>query len=150
VGDARALGSRVGVARYHEVRYEELVADPETVVRGLCAFAQLPFEPAMLDYTRAVDVSAKPHQQRLLTRPTTGVRSWREGMPSEDVAAFEAIAGELLSELGYEVGSATTPGRRQALTRHWYDARLAAWNAVTSLVQRSPIWRRRHPRLPGQ
>jgi hypothetical protein len=147
--DARALGRRVGPARYHEVRYEGLVADPESVVRGICAFARLPFDPAMLDYTGAVDVSAKPHQQRLLTPPTTGVRSWREDLPAEGVAAFEAIAGELLSELGYDAGSDATPGARQALTRRWYDARLAVWNAATALVQRSPLWRRRHPRLPA-
>jgi hypothetical protein len=149
VRDARALGRRVGPARYHEVRYEELVADPESVVRGICAFAQLPFEPAMLDYAGTVDVSAKPHQQRLLTPPTTGVRSWRDDLPAEDVAAFEGIAGELLSELGYDLGSGATPGAREALTRRWYDARLAAWDAATSLVQRSPLWRRRHPRLPA-
>ncbi len=34
VGDARALGRRVGAARYHEVRYEALVADPDAAVRG--------------------------------------------------------------------------------------------------------------------
>jgi hypothetical protein len=149
VRDARALGRRVGPARYHEARYEELVADPESAVRGICAFAELPFEPAMLDYAGAVDVSAKPHQQRLLAPPTTGVRSWRDDLPAGDVAAFEAIAGELLPELGYELGSDATPGARQALTRGWYDARLAAWNAATSVVQRSPFWRRRHPRLPA-
>ena len=36
---------------------------------------------------------------------------------------------------------------RTALTRGWYDARLAAWNASASLLQRSPLWPRRHPRL---
>jgi hypothetical protein len=149
VRGARALGGRIGPARYHEVRYEELVDGPESVVQGICAFAQLPFSPAMLDYTRSVDVSAKPHQQRLLTPPTTGVRSWREELPAEDVAAFEAIAGELLSELGYEVGSDAASGAREALALRWYDARLAAWNAATALVQRSPLWRRRHPRLPA-
>ena len=144
VGDAQALGRRVGGSRYHEVRYEVLVAEPETTVRAICAFAAIPFEPGMLDYTGAVDVSAKPHQQRLLTPPTKGVRSWREDMPEEDVAAFESVAGDLLRELGYEVGSSSSGG---ALARGWYDARLAAWNASASLVQRSPLWRRRHPRL---
>lgn len=147
VSDARAVGRRVGPARYHEVRYERLVAEPEAVVRGICAFAALPYEPAMLEYAGAVDVSAKPHQQRLLTPPTAGVRSWREDMSETDVAAFEAIAGDLLAELGYEVRSDASPGPREALARRWYGARLGAWNAVTALVQRSPLWRRRHPRL---
>ena len=129
------------------MRYEELVAEPEATVRAICAFAAIPFEPAMLDYTGAVDVSAKPHQQRLLTPPTSGVRSWRDDMSAEDVAAFESVAGDLLGELGYEVGSRPSGGARPALARGWYDARLTAWNASASLVQRSPLWRRRHPRL---
>ena len=147
VGDAQALGRRVGGIRYHEVRYEEVVADPESAVRGICAFAAVPFEAAMLDYTGAVDVSAKPHQQRLLTPPTRGVRSWREDMSAEDVATFESVAGDLLSQLGYEVLSPSRPNARAAVARGWYDARLTAWNAAASLVQRSPLWRRRHPRL---
>ncbi len=147
VGDARSLARRVGAARYHEVRYEELVAGPESSVRAICAFAAIPFEPAMLDYTAAVDVSAKPHQQRLLTPPTSGVRSWREDMSAEDAAGFDAVAGELLSELGYEVGSRARSGARAALARGWYDARLSAWNASASLFQRSPLWRRRHSPL---
>ena len=146
VGDARSLGRRVGASRYHEVRYEELVAEPEATVRAICAFAAIPFEAAMLDYTGAVDVSAKPHQQRLLTPPTSGVRSWRDDMSATDVAAFESVAGDLLGELGYEV-SRLSGGARSALARGWYDARLTAWNASAWLVQRSPLWRSRHPRL---
>jgi hypothetical protein len=147
VAAARGLGSRVGVARYHELRYEALVVEPESTVSAICAFAEIPFESAMLDYTDAVDVSRKPHQQRLLMPPTSGVRSWRDDMSSEDVAGFETVAGDLLSALGYEVTSKATASPRTALARGWYDARLAAWNASSSLVQRSPLWRRRHPRL---
>jgi LPS sulfotransferase NodH len=147
VRDARSLGPRAGPARYHEVRYEELVADPAGAVRGICAFAGLPYEPSMLDYPSAVDVSAKPHQQRLRTPPTTGVRSWREDLADEDVARFEAVAGDLLAELGYEVTPDTRRGVAQKVGAGWYDVRLAAWNAAASLVQRSPLWRRRHPRL---
>jgi Sulfotransferase family len=147
VGGARTLGRRVGARRYHELRYEELVADPNAVVRRICAFADIPFEPSMLEYAGEVDVSAKPHQQRLLRPPTAGVRSWREEMPAEDVAAFEAVAGDLLAELGYELGSATRGGVRALLQRHAYDVRLSAWNATASAIQRSPLWRLRHPRL---
>ena len=147
VRDARALGRRVGAARYLEVRYEDLVGDPETTVRAICGFAALPYDAAMLDYSGAVDVSSKPHQQRLLSPPTTGVRSWRAEMAAEEVAAFDAVAGDLLADLGYEVSSDAAPGVTVRLQRRWYDIRLAAWNAAASAVQRSPLWRRRHPRL---
>jgi hypothetical protein len=149
VADARALGTRVGPTRYCEVRYEELVAAPERVVGSVCEFARLPFEPAMLEYAGALDVSAKPHQQRLLLPPTSGVRSWRDEMAPGDVHGFEVIAGDLLAELGYELVSGP-PRRRTArarAARGWYGTRLAAWNATASVFQRSPLWRRRHPRL---
>jgi hypothetical protein len=68
-------------------------------------------------------------------------------MPTEDADAFDSVAGDLLGELGYEVGSRSSGGARSALARGWYDARLTAWNVSASLVQRSPFWRRRHPRL---
>ena len=146
VEDARSLGRRVGQRRYLEVRYEELVADPDGIVSAICAFAEIPFEQRMLAYSEAVDVSDKPHQQRLLRPPTTGVRSWRDDMSADDVTAFEEVAGDLLAEIGYDV---TTSGSRARATakRAVYDTRLAAWNATASLLQRSPLWRLRHPRL---
>jgi hypothetical protein len=146
---ARELGRRLGPSRYHEVRYEELVADTEGVVRSICDFAGLPFEAQMLEFAGAVDVSAKPHHQRLLQPPTRGVRDWRTQMSEKDVAAFEAVAGDLLAELGYEVrGTARArPGLRASVSLAWYRARMEAWNTVASATQRSPLWRRRHPRL---
>jgi hypothetical protein len=149
VGDARALGRRVGAGRYLEVRYEDLVAEPALVVREICEFAGIPFELEMVEYAGQVDVSEKPHQQRLLQSPTIGVRSWREEMTADDVGVFEAIAGDLLDELGYELRDTPPHGRstRTLAARGWYDLRLGAWNAATSAVQRSPLWRRRHPPL---
>jgi hypothetical protein len=145
---ARSLGREVGSERYLEVRYEELVARTEQVVREICAFASIPYQPAMLDYTGAVDVSAKPHQQRLLMPPTRGVRSWRDDMTSSAVKGFEDVAGNLLRELGYGADSAPSGQSVGAgAARAWYDLRLAAWNGATSVVQRSSLWRRRHPRL---
>ena len=145
---ARELGARVGASRYHEVRYEDLVAHTEAVMRSICAYADLPFEPAMLEFAGNVDVSAKPHHQRLLQPPTRGVREWREQMSEPDVEAFEAVAGDLLSELGYEVRTgARRPSPRAKAALGWYRARMGAWNAAAYATQRSPVWRRRHPPL---
>jgi hypothetical protein len=103
----------------------------------------------MIEYAGAVDVSNKPHQQRLRQSPTAGLRSWREDMSSTDARAFEAIAGDRLSEFGYELSDpllrSFNPRARAALG--WYDLRLGAWNAAAAALQRSPMWRRRHPPL---
>lgn len=145
---AQALGRRAG-GRYLEVRYEDLVARPAPVVERICAFAGLAFEPGMLEYAGAVDVSAKPHQQRLRQAPTPGVRDWRGQMPAGDVAAFEAVAGDLLRALGYETATRPSPAARLRARAELvlYAARTAAWRAAGRGVRRSPLWRRRHPRL---
>ena len=145
---ARALGRRVGPARYLELRYEGLVADPEAELRRLCSFAGLEYDPGMLGYVGTLDLSDKPHQQRLAQPPTPGVRDWRTDMDAAEEERFELVAGDLLAELGYELRG---PVRADALgaraRRARYAALAAAWRATGYATQRSPLWRRRHPPL---
>jgi hypothetical protein len=148
VSGARELGRRVGPTRYLEVRYEDLVAGPEDTVRRICDFANLPYEPSMLDYAGAIDVSGKPHQQRLLQPLTPRARDWRTQLSAGDVRAFESIAGDLLRDLGYELAEPRAQsGWRATLVLARYRAAVGAWNAAVSAMQRSPLWRRRHPPL---
>jgi hypothetical protein len=142
---ARRLGRRVGVGRYLEVRYEDLVGDVEAVLRRISAFARLSYEPAMADYAGNVDVSAKPHQQGLRRPPTAGLRDWRLQMSPEDVGAFDQVAGDLLAELGYETHE--RPDAAGRLKQASYGVRAAAWRAASFGLRRSPLWRRRHPPL---
>jgi hypothetical protein len=146
VAGARRLGRRVG-ARYLEVRYEELVADVEATLRRICAFAGLEFEPAMVDYTGTVDVSARPHQRRLEQPPTEGVRDWHRQMGPADVTAFEHVAGDLLRDLGYDASGAPNVAGRVRLVS--YEARALAWRGASFALRRSFLWRRRHPVLRG-
>ena len=147
IRSARALGRRVGPTRYLEVRYEELAAEPDRTVRAVCDFAVLPFDDSMLEYAGDVDVSGKPHHSRLALRPTAGLRDWRIELSRDAARAFEAVAGDLLDELGYEVGAASRPRARAAVSLAAYRARIGLWDAAAAIVQRSPLWRRRHPRL---
>jgi hypothetical protein len=137
---ARALGRRVGSGRYLEVRYEALVADPEAELRRICGFTGLEYDAGMLGYVGQTESARKEHQQRLNEPPRVGVRDWRTEMAPADVAAFEAVAGDVLDGLGYEVSTRGHDGRRLA----GYEARTRAWRAVGALTQRSPLWRRRH------
>ncbi len=138
---ARVLGARVGPSRYLELRYEALVADTEAALRAICAYADLVYDPGMLDYVGRTDSARKAHQQRLNEPPRAGVRAWRTEMSDDDRRRFEEVAGALLDELGYEVAT-----RRHARVRlASYRVRTAAWRGVGAVVQRSPLWARRHP-----
>jgi hypothetical protein len=144
---ARALGSRVGASRYREVRYEALVADPKQQVEAICEFAGLHYEDGMLGYAGDPSVERKPHQQRLRQPPTPGVRDWRRELSTSDAMAFEDVAGRLLAELGYPLstGESHAPSLQARTRLASYRVRSAAWRRAGGLLQRSPLWRRRHP-----
>lgn len=107
VRHGRRAGRALGPDRYHEVRYEELVADPEPNLRVLCDFLDLPYDDAMLEYHARADevvaaVSELGHHQGLWRPPTPGLRSWRATMSPHDQRLFEVLAGATLDQFGYE------------------------------------------------
>jgi Sulfotransferase family len=104
----REAGALLGPERYHELRYEALVAEPEGECRALCAFLGLPYDASMLRFHEGRMLEDARLDAKKAWRPVTaGLRSWRTDMPPDDVLRFEAAAGPLLEELGYErAGSA--------------------------------------------
>lgn len=81
------------------LRFEDLVADPETSVRSLCAFLDEPFEAEMLDITSENssfgDLGDRAGiQTRALTRPF--------GLPRSTLIALEVLCGAEMVEQGYE------------------------------------------------
>ncbi|MDX9952960.1 MAG: sulfotransferase [Anaerolineae bacterium] len=95
------------VPHYIEVHYEELVSNPEQTLRRICAYLHLPWHPQMLEYPRYSQVAtnaaylALTHNPRVRERPQRRVERWRSEMKAEDCACFEALAGDLLRDLGY-------------------------------------------------
>lgn len=109
VREGRRAGSRLPSGRYLEVRLEQLVDQPEHVLRDICGFLHEPFAPEMLDYhlrrreqvrsvKRAYPITDHRH---LSLPPTRGLRDWRAGLTVTDQLAVEAAAQPLLHELGY-------------------------------------------------
>jgi hypothetical protein len=107
----REAGAFLGPDRYHELRYEALVTEPEAECVKLCSFLGLPFDPQMLRFhegrTRENSgLSAKKAWQPI----TPGLRSWRQQMAPADVARFESVGGQLLDHLGYRDVAAQASG----------------------------------------
>jgi hypothetical protein len=106
-----------------EVRYEELVRDPDAVLRSICDFLQLDFDDAMLRYwersaerlrehrscNRIAGRRTVTHEQRLwqqrltLAAPQPGrIFDWKNKMTPAERTQFLHSAGATLAELGYE------------------------------------------------
>ncbi len=105
VGRGLHDGRSLGGDRYLEIRYEDLVEDAEGEVKDICDFLELDFDPGMLDYTErarsAVLPRAAQYNPKVLEKPKAS-RAWQNEMPARDVEVFEAVAGDVLSQLGYE------------------------------------------------
>jgi hypothetical protein len=133
----RTAGKAIGAGRYMEVRYEDVVADPETVARSVCEFLGLQFEEGMLSYhensEEFIASTKDPEAFKNLSRPITGgLRDWEEEISSGDRHLFEAIAGDLLVELGYPVsGPAPNIGTR---VRVVIAAAAWQWKRLVSFV----------------
>jgi hypothetical protein len=107
VNAGREARQDLGPDRYIESRFEEVIDDTEGSVRRICEFIDLPYDPVMLTYyERAGDIvstTAVPDRHKdIFLPPTKGLRDWRRELSDDQVARFEALAGDVLRDLGYE------------------------------------------------
>jgi hypothetical protein len=123
-GIAAARAAARQLEHYDELRFEDLVRDPEPTLRRICAFVELDWAPAMLDYHRRApdrvrevitplrgehgeviaDVPARHGIHRFLSDPPRRdqIGLWRAQMTAAERRDFAAGAGELLRDLGYD------------------------------------------------
>jgi sulfotransferase family protein len=113
----------LGSDRYLEIRYEALVGSPEATLRKICDFVDLPFDGAMLRHhehaesrlmehrarfdsqgREIVSLAQRRAQQARTREPLDAalIRAWQDRLTADEVAEFEAAAGALLEELGYD------------------------------------------------
>jgi len=96
----------LGPERVFELRYEDLVNQPEASLKQLCLFLGETYDPDMLDYHRREDnyMTEKRNNQNL-KQPviTTNAGKWRTKMSVKNQRIFEAVAGDQLKRHGYEL-----------------------------------------------
>ena len=124
---SREDAAEIAGGEYLEVRYEDLVADTEAVLRRVCELVELEYDPVMLSYhERASErlqemagalpaTRARPEREagervaahEMTTKPPDPERLavWKREMNEPENAEFEQAAGYLLDELGYETAT---------------------------------------------
>jgi hypothetical protein len=119
VDDARRAARQLGPSQWHELRYEDLVADPHGKLGELCAYLGEDYDPAMAEPSAVADVavpSFKTWHARTHTPVTTQrVQSWQTRLTSEEIALCEAALGSRLESSGYELSGTLRPAPAQLL-----------------------------------
>jgi hypothetical protein len=102
VGEIREHGQKLG-DDYTEFRFEDLRADLETQARRLFDFGRIPLTDEQLADALAA-TSSDAYSDRVKQsgfRGAGAVDGWRGWMTRADGQEFDAVAGDLLVELGY-------------------------------------------------
>ena len=119
---ARHDGSKMR-NRYFEIRYEDLLTEPETSMRRLEHFIT-----ATDDYAGTLHFLETLESSRM-----DRINKWRQAMLPRAQAIFEAVAGDVLQELGYPLTGVIRPATPLAkacyaihdriMRESWYWAR---------------------------
>jgi hypothetical protein len=118
-----ARAQAAALAHYLEIKYEALVNAPEATLRTICDYLEMGYDPRMLDYhlfafnrlaeikcpfgppdrTPAdIDVFLSIHDHTRHRPDPSQIGRWRTEMQETELCQYEAIATDLLCELGYE------------------------------------------------
>lgn len=87
------LRGRTDAADRTEVRYEDLIREPEATLSGICAFLGIEYTDRMFDYEDGTDYG----------RPDASlVEQWRRKLSDREIELVEHVCGDLMRDRGYE------------------------------------------------
>ena len=103
----------------HEILMEELLRDPERVMRGVLQYVGEEWDDAVLDHERHSPVDDVPPfpwfmSARRNVCPPKGPPSWRSDLSPAWIRIVESVTGRSMSGFGYETASLPRePGHRE-------------------------------------
>jgi len=85
--------------RFFQLRFEDLVSNPEMVIADLCQFVGVDFQAAMLEVP--IVGSSQRQDQGKKGFSAESVDSWRKTLDPAELWTIEKTAGELMTRYGY-------------------------------------------------
>jgi hypothetical protein len=130
----REWGPALFGARYLELRYEELVAQPTATLERACAVLGIEFDARMLDFAASSRELVAPDEmawkQETLGPLVDNRNKWHEALTSWEVALAEAVCADALRQNGY------APSTRAGMA-----VRLAARTVASLSAVGDPLYR---------
>lgn len=97
----------LGADRFYSISYEDLVADSEGSLKGLCKFMGREYTPDLLNFHQSSEATNAASSSSLwgnVTKPIMkkNTKKFLKKATEEEIAIFELVAGDVLDALGYE------------------------------------------------
>lgn len=104
---ALAMKNKLTTEQFFSLSYESLTFNPELTLQSLCNFLQVEYTPTMLDFyesKEALVTSSSSSLWKNVVQPVNknNTKKFLDYPHQEEVRIFELIAGDILSELGYD------------------------------------------------
>ena len=126
IDDARRAARRLDRTQWHQLRYEDLVADPHAELAAICEFLGEEYDPAMAEPSSVADVAVPKfktwHQRTHEPVTTRRVQSWQERLTPEEISLCETALGSRLRAFGYELAGAPKSGPVDLVRYGWNAA----------------------------
>jgi LPS sulfotransferase NodH len=140
VRKGRRLGSALG-SSYIEIRYEELLREPRAALVPLSTFlgCDLDYERIQATHIGSVQNPLTAFTDELRDGSFSPVGRWKQKFPAQQLERFEALVGDYLQELGYELSADRKPARtgatkKRAIYGAYYE--LKQWAKVNTPLSR--------------
>lgn len=102
---AQAFGQKIGSSRYLEIRYENLVRQPEQIIQQICTFLNLNFLPDMLTFWQKAhdlgDTKLAHHHNIRNPINENSIGKWRQTLSPADQTFVLTRLQPLLNQLNY-------------------------------------------------
>ena len=100
-----------GAAAIHTLRHEDLVVDPDGQFRPVLAFLGLAWVPEITAFLNEGNRQDRPRAQvREAGIDAARAGVWQDKLPPEDAELVVSIAGQLMTQLGYDIGGSVSSG----------------------------------------
>lgn len=129
VVSASDAGRRLEAKEFLELKYEELLEDPEAVLKRVCEFVEVGFESSMLEASAPTEASGDTKGHKRVV--TENREKYRSRLSVKDRAAIEALAFEGMRRFNYSIELAQTGKGSSPIRRQWWRL-LDAVNLVRS------------------
>jgi hypothetical protein len=122
----------LGTDRYMEVRYEDLVQQPQQMIEQICAFLGEEPHPDMLNHTRIARKIIWPIGPVKVREPisTASVQRWKTEMSLFDKKVADRVAGSTLSALGYELANVGPFSASESLKLLFLSCKYRLWDTI--------------------
>lgn len=104
------IRSSIPVQQFHELRYEELLTNPEDSLKQICKFLNEDYSADMLSfYSNPIHYSSNVYdlEHKNISKPLikNNVNKWQNQMTGNDIRIFESIGWRELSKFRYNLVS---------------------------------------------